>query len=85
MITYELLAKLRRENTGLLMRMDQLRQRAQSEGTSALTYEVSLMQSELRDYVCLVDALVDALSPDLPHHTCKAPSRLREGGGGGTL
>ncbi|HVZ31824.1 MAG TPA: hypothetical protein VG963_05330 [Polyangiaceae bacterium] len=66
MITYELLAKLRLENASLLTRMDQLRQRAEVEGTSALSHEVSMLRSELHDYVCLVDALVDALVPDRP-------------------
>lgn len=66
MITYELLAKLRLENNSLLMRVDQLKLRAESEGTSALSHEVSMLRSELRDYVCLVDALVDALVPDAP-------------------
>ena len=66
MITYELLAKLRLENNSLLMRMDQLHRRTETEGTAALTYEVSMVRSELREYVCLVDALVDALTPDLP-------------------
>ncbi|MDB4977693.1 MAG: hypothetical protein JWN48_6034 [Myxococcaceae bacterium] len=66
MITYELLAKLRLENSSLLMRMDHLRHRVQSEGTAALTLEVSMLQGELREYVCLVDALVDALVPDAP-------------------
>jgi len=64
MITYELLAKLRLENTSLLTRMDQLRQRADSEGTSALSHEVGMIRNELHEYVCLVDALVDALVPD---------------------
>lgn len=66
MISYELLAKLRLENTSLLTRMDQLRQRVDMEGTSALAHEVSMIRSELHDYVCLVDALVDALMPDAP-------------------
>lgn len=66
MITYELLAKLRLENNSLLSRVDQLRSRAESEGTRALCHEVSMLRSELRDYVCLVDALVDALVPDAP-------------------
>lgn len=66
MITYELLAKLRLENASLLTRMDQLRQRAEVEGTSALSYEVSMLRSELHEYICLVDALVDALVPDRP-------------------
>jgi hypothetical protein len=75
MITYELLAKLRLENTSLLSRMDQLRQRAETEGTTALSHEVSMLRSELHDYVCLVDALVDALVPDAP-----APRRAANGG-----
>jgi len=66
MITYELLAKLRLENTNLLIRMDQLQRRSETEGTPALSYEVGMVRSELRDYLCLVDAVVDALSPDLP-------------------
>ncbi len=66
MITYELLAKLRLENTSLLTRMDQLRHRVELEGTAALSHEVSMLRSELHDYVCLVDALVDALVPDRP-------------------
>ena len=66
MITYELLAKLRLENTSLLTRMDQLRHRVEAEGTSALSHEVSMLRNELHDYVCLVDALVDALVPDTP-------------------
>jgi hypothetical protein len=66
MITYELLAKLRLENTSLLTRMDHLRNRVENEGTAALTLEVTMLRAELRDYVCLVDALVDALVPDAP-------------------
>jgi hypothetical protein len=66
MITHELLAKLRLENTSLLSRMDQLRDRAESEGTSSLAHEVGMLRNELRDYVGLVDALVDALMPDAP-------------------
>jgi hypothetical protein len=66
MITRELLAKLRVENSSLLGRMDQLRARAESEGTSALAHEISMMRNELRDYVGLVDAVVDALMPDAP-------------------
>lgn len=66
MITYELLAKLRLENTSLLTRMDQLRHRAHAEATPALCHEVSMLRGELRDYICLVDALVDALVPDAP-------------------
>jgi hypothetical protein len=66
MIAYELLAKLRLENTSLLSRMDRLRQRAESEGTSALAHEASMLRNELHEYVCLVDALVDALVPDAP-------------------
>jgi len=75
MITYELLAKLRLENTSLLLRMDQLRQRAESEGTAALSHEASMLRSELRDYVCLVDALVDALVPDTPERGRAANDR----------
>jgi hypothetical protein len=74
MITYELLAKLRLENNSLLSRMDQLRHRVEAEGTSALTYEVSMLRSQLHDYVCLVDALVDALVPDAPE-----PERVAHG------
>jgi hypothetical protein len=66
MITHELLAKLRLENTSVLSRMDQLRDRAETEGTSALAHEVGMLRNELRDYVGLVDALVDALLPDVP-------------------
>jgi hypothetical protein len=66
MITHELLAKLRLENTSLLSRVDQLRERAESEGTSSLAHEVAMLRKELRDYVGLVDAVVDALSPDAP-------------------
>jgi hypothetical protein len=66
MITRELLAKLRVENTSVLARVEQLRNRAESEGTSALAHEISMLRNELRDYVGLVDALVDALMPDAP-------------------
>lgn len=66
MITRELLAKLRLENASLLARLDQLRIRAEDEGTSGLAHEVAMLRNELRDYVGLVDALVDALSPDAP-------------------
>jgi hypothetical protein len=66
MITYELLAKLRLENGSLMLRVDQLKHRAESEGTPALSHEVGMLRAELRDYVCLVDALVDALVPDAP-------------------
>ena len=66
MITHELLAKLRLENKSVLSRMDQLRDRAETEGTSALAHEVGMLRNELRDYVGLVDALVDALMPDAP-------------------
>lgn len=66
MITRELLAKLRLENASLLSRMDQLRERAQNEGTSSLSHEIAMLRNELRDYVGLVDALVDALVPDTP-------------------
>jgi hypothetical protein len=66
MITQELLAKLRLENVNVLARVDQLRVRAESEGTPALAHEVAMLRRELRDYVGLVDALVDALLPDAP-------------------
>lgn len=66
MITPELLAKLRLENVNVLARVDQLRARAETEGTPALTHEVAMLRRELRDYVGLVDALVDALMPDAP-------------------
>lgn len=66
MITQELLAKLRLENVTVLARVDQLRVRAESEATSALTHEVATLRRELRDYVALVDAVVDALMPDAP-------------------
>jgi hypothetical protein len=66
MITPELLAKLRLENSNLLARVDQLRGRAESEGTPALAHEVAMLRNELRDYIGLVDALVDALMPDAP-------------------
>lgn len=66
MITQELLAKLRLENVNVLARVDQLRVRAESEGTPALAHEVAMLRRELRDYVALVDALVDALLPDAP-------------------
>lgn len=66
MITYELLAKLRLENNSLMLRVDQLKQRAESEGTPALSHEVGMLRAELRDYVYLVEALVDALVPDAP-------------------
>jgi hypothetical protein len=68
MITRELLAKLRLENTSVLARMDQLRDRAENEGTSALAHEIGMLRNELRDYVGLVDALVDALMPDAPRN-----------------
>ena len=68
MITRELLAKLRLENVSVLVRMDQLRARAESEGTSALAHEISMLRNELRDYVGLVDAVVDALMPDAPRN-----------------
>jgi hypothetical protein len=73
MITHELLAKLRLENTSLLSRMDQLRDRAESEATPSLAHEVGMLGNELRDYVGLVDALVDALTPDAPRR--RAASR----------
>lgn len=66
MITYELLGKLRLENTSLLTRVDQLRTRIEAEGNPSLTSEVKVLRTELHDYVCLVDALVDALMPDKP-------------------
>lgn len=66
MITQELLAKLRLENVNVLARIDQLRARTETEGTAALTHEVGMMRRELHEYVCLVDALVDALMPDAP-------------------
>jgi hypothetical protein len=66
MITRELLAKLRLENTSLLARVDQLRDRAESEGTSALSHEIGMLRGDLRDYIGLVDAVVDALMPDAP-------------------
>lgn len=66
MITRELLAKLRLENTSVLARMDQLRARAETEGTPALAHEIGMLRNELRDYVGLVDALLDALMPDAP-------------------
>lgn len=66
MITYELLAKLRLENTSLLARMDQLRARAEAEASSTLGHEIGMLRNEVRDYVGLVDALVDALMPDAP-------------------
>jgi hypothetical protein len=66
MITYELLAKLRVENTSLLVRVDQLRARAEAEASSAVGHEVATLQRDLRDYLGLVDALVDALMPDAP-------------------
>jgi hypothetical protein len=66
MITHELLTKLRRENTGLLQRVDALHGRMASEGTPELGHELSGLRDELREYVGLVDALVDALLPDVP-------------------
>lgn len=66
MITPELLAKLRLENVNVLARVDQLRARAETECTPALTHEVAMLRRELRDYVGLVDAVVDALMPDAP-------------------
>jgi hypothetical protein len=71
MITHELLAKLRLENTSLLTRMDQLRDRAELEGTSSLAHEISMLRNELRDHLGLVDALVDALMPDAPRKTVR--------------
>ena len=66
MITYELLGKLRAENTSLLSRVDKLRVRAEVACSPALEGEVIALRNELHDYVCLVDALVDALMPDAP-------------------
>ena len=66
MITYELLAKLRLENTSLLSRVDQLRARAEAEAGPDLGHDIGMLRNELRDYVGLVDALVDALMPDAP-------------------
>jgi hypothetical protein len=66
MITQELLAKLRLENINVLARVDQLRVRAEGEGTPTLAHEVAMLRREMRDYVGLVDALVDALLPDAP-------------------
>lgn len=66
MISHELLAKLRLENVNVLSRVDQLAVRAESEATPALAYEVAMLSRGLRDYVRLVDALVDALVPDAP-------------------
>jgi hypothetical protein len=66
MITYELLGKLRLENTSLLSRVDELRVRAEAECGPELVGEVISLRTELHDYVCLVDALVDALMPDAP-------------------
>jgi hypothetical protein len=65
-ITQELLAKLRLENVNVLVRVDQVRVRAEGEGTPALAHEVAMLRREMRDYVALVDALVDALLPDAP-------------------
>lgn len=66
MITPELLTKLRRENQGILARVDALHGRVASEGTEGLRQELSGLREELREYVGLVDALVDALLPDVP-------------------
>lgn len=66
MITHEVLAKLRLDHTSLLARMAALSERADQEGTHALSHDISMLQNELRDYVGLVDAIVDALSPDVP-------------------
>lgn len=74
MITYELLAKLRLENSSLLTRMDQLRARAEAEASPALGHELGMLRNELRDHVGLVDALVDALMPDAPR-----PKRVANG------
>ncbi len=75
MITYELLAKLRLENVRLLTRMEHLQRQADREGSSALVHELSIARGELRDYVGLVDAVVDALMPDAPR-----PRRLASNG-----
>lgn len=66
MITHELLAKLRLDHTSLLARVAALSERAEQEGTHVLAHEISMFQTELRDYVGLVDGIVDALSPDVP-------------------
>ena len=66
MITYELLTKLRLENTSLLARLDQLEARAANEASASLAHEIGMMQNDLRDYVGLVDAVLDALMPDAP-------------------
>ena len=62
MITPELLAKLRLENVNVLARVDQLRVRVETEGTSALAHEVAMLRRELRDYVGLVAAGSSVLS-----------------------
>jgi len=74
MITYELLGKLRLENTSLLTRVDKLKLRVEAECSPALAHEVISLRTELHDYVCLVDALVDALMPDAPR-----PKRIANG------
>ncbi len=66
MITHELLAKLRLDHTSLLARVAALSERANQEGTHVLAHEICMLQTELRDYVGLVDAIVDALTPDMP-------------------
>lgn len=67
MITHELLAKLRLDHTRLLARMAALGERAEQESTHVMAHEIAMLHNELRDYVGLVDALVDALSPDVPN------------------
>jgi hypothetical protein len=66
MITYELLGKLRLENTSLLTRVDQLQVRIEAAGNPELLGDVRVLRRELHDHLCLVDALVDALMPDAP-------------------
>lgn len=75
MITYELLGKLRLENTSLLARVDKLKVTIEAECSPALAHEVIALRTELHDYVCLVDALVDALMPDAPR-----PKKVASGG-----
>jgi hypothetical protein len=66
MITRELLAKLRLENTSLLARVDQLHAHAERDGNAELAHEVAMLRDALRDHLALVDAVVDALTPDTP-------------------